>query len=227
MHVSHPPGTAPADPPRWPWRRAARAALADLLPALVALAPLGVIVGVTVARTRIGTLLGVSGAPAIFAGSAQLSLLSLLSSGAGVVAVVVSVAVINARFLMYAAALEPRFHDQPAWFRWLAPHFLVDPTFALATARDDLGDPVRFRRYWLALGAMLCVAWTAMVAVGVLAGPELAVAGPVLAFAPVAFFLPMLVPRLTDRRARGRCRGRRNSKFHDARRNRSTTRRCR
>ena len=65
------------------------------------------------AGTDLGALVGVGGGLAIFAGTAQLSALSLLDSGAGPLAVLLSVAVINARLVMYAAALEPRFRNQP------------------------------------------------------------------------------------------------------------------
>jgi len=185
----------------WPWSRAAAAAGRDLIPAMVALAPLGLVVGVTVQQTAIGTLLGVASAPAIFAGTAQLSVLTLLRSGAGIAAVVVSVAVINARMLLYAAVLEPRFRGQPTWFRWLGPHFVVDPSFALVTARDDLTDAVTFRRYWLAMGGGMAVVWTGLVGLGVVVGPALGSGGGVLAFAPAAVFLAMVAPRLTDRPA--------------------------
>jgi predicted branched-subunit amino acid permease len=198
-------GTAATREPEglsWSWRQAARVAGKDLVPALVALAPLGLVVGVTVQQTGIGALLGVASAPAIYAGTAQLSALTLLHAGAGVVAVVGSVAVINARLVLYAAVLEPRFRGQPGWFRWLAPQFVVDPSFALVTARGDLDGPVTFRRYWLALGGLLTVAWTGLVALGVVVGPALSGAGRVLAFAPVAVFLSMVAPRLTDRPAR-------------------------
>ena len=188
-------------PVRWSWATASAASGRDVVPALIALAPLGLVVGVTVQQTSISTPLGVASAPAIFAGTAQLSLLALLHSGAGAAAVVLSVAVINARMVLYAAVLEPRFQDQPRWFRWLGPHFVVDPTFALVTARDDLTDPVTFRRYWLAMSGMLAVAWTGLVALGVGIGPALAGGGGVLAFAPVAVFLGMVAPRLTDRPA--------------------------
>ena len=185
----------------WSWSRAAAVAGRDLLPAMAALTPLGLVVGVTVQQTGIGTLLGVASAPAIFAGTAQLSVLTLLGSGAGIAAVVVSVAVINARMLLYAAVLEPRFREQPHWFRWVAPHFIVDPSFALVTARDDLGDAVTFRRYWLAMGGGMAVVWTGLVGLGVAVGPALGAGGGVLAFAPVAVFLAMVAPRLTDRPA--------------------------
>ena len=120
----------------------------------------------------------------------------------GVAVVVSSVVVINARLTLYAAALEPQFRRQPRWFRWLAPHFVVDQTFALATARDDLTDPVRFRRYWLSLGGLLGFVFVSLVATGAALGPRLASAGSALAFAPAALFLGLLVPRLTDRPGR-------------------------
>jgi predicted branched-subunit amino acid permease len=181
------------------WAAAARAAAADLAPVLPGLVPLGLVVGIVVAGADLGALVGVGGGLAIFAGTAQLSAVSLLDSGAGPLAVLLSVAVINARLVMYAAALEPRFRDQPRWFRWLGPHFLVDQTFALATARDGLDDPVRFRRYWLALGSLLALAWAGLIGVGMAAGPTVAVAGPALLFAPAALFVSLLVPRLTGR----------------------------
>ena len=183
----------------WSWPRATRAALRDVVPALIALAPLGVVVGVTVHQTAVSTLVGVGGAPTIFAGTAQLSVLTLLKSGAGVLTIVASATLINARIVLYAAVLEAHFRDQPGWFRWLGPHFLVDPTFALVTARHDLQSPERFRRYWVSMGGLFVLAWTALVVVGVVVGPALAGTGPVLAFAPVAVFLPLLVPRLSSR----------------------------
>jgi predicted branched-subunit amino acid permease len=188
-------------PETWSWGRASRTAAADLAPILVTLAPFGLVIGVTVQQTRAGALLGIGSAAAILAGSAQLSVLTMLHAGAAALAVVGSVAVVNARMLLYAAALEPRFRGQPQWFRWLAVHFVVDQTFALATAREDLTDPGIFRRYWLALGGMLTATWTGLVALGVVLGPRLSGGGRVLAFAPVAVFLAMVAPRLTDRPA--------------------------
>ena len=187
------------DEAAWSWPRATRVGLGDLAPALIALAPLGVVVGVTVHQTALNTLVGVGGAPTVFAGTAQLSILTLLQSGAGALPIIASVSLINARIVLYAAVLEPQFRDQPRWFRWLGPHFLVDPTFALATARHDLSSAERFRRYWVSMGGLFVLAWTGLVAVGAAVGQALAGLAPVLAFAPVAVFLPLLVPRLENR----------------------------
>lgn len=185
--------------PVWSWPVAGRAALTDLGPAVVSLAPIGLVVGLAIGQVGIGALLGVGSGLGIYAGSAQLSALDLLGAGAAAGAVVASVALINARLVLYAATLEPHFRDQPGWFRWLAPHFIVEFTFALATARDDLSAPAAFRRYWLALGGLMALAWAGLLTVGATAGPALAGAAGVLAVAPAAFFVALLVPRLTGR----------------------------
>ena len=104
--------------------------------------------------------------PSCYGGSGQLTAITLMGGGAGAGAVLAAVTLVNARFLLYAAALEPHFRDQPRWFRWAAAHFVVDPTYAMVTRRPDLDDPARFRRYWLTAGGVLAVAWVAMTALG-------------------------------------------------------------
>jgi predicted branched-subunit amino acid permease len=92
-----------------------------------------------------------------------------------------------------------RFRDQPAWFRWLAPQFIIDQTYLLSNARPDL-DPRTFRRYWALLGFFILVVWCSSIAVGLLAGPALP-SMPHLIFVGTAMFLGMLAPRLTSRPA--------------------------
>jgi predicted branched-subunit amino acid permease len=195
------PSAPIAAPATWPWRVAARTALTDLAPTLLTLAPIGLVVGLAIGRSRIGLGPGLLSGLGIFAGAAPLSALDLLVAGAAVGTVVASVALINARLLLYGATLEPHFRGQPAWFRWLAPQFIVEFTFALTTARDDLADPTTFRRYWLSLGAQLAVAWSALLTLGATVGPALTGLAAVLAAAPVVLFVGILVPRLTTRPA--------------------------
>jgi predicted branched-subunit amino acid permease len=135
----------------------------------------------------------------VYGGSAQLAAVTLVHQGAVFLAVVVSAAVVNSRLLLYSASLSPRFRGQPAWFRWLAPHFIIDQTYLLSNARPDL-DPRTFRRYWGWLGSFVLVVWSSSIAAGLLAGPVLPVM-PHLAFVGTAMFLGMLAPRLTNRPA--------------------------
>jgi predicted branched-subunit amino acid permease len=179
-----------------------RDALRDILPVVVSVMPFAAVIGVTIAQaTGVPHWGGLLAGPLMYAGSAHLVALTLLERGGGVAAVLGAVVVINARFAMYGAGLEPRFRTQPAWFRWLAPHFLVDQTYAIATARTDLTDPVRFRRYWLTAGLVLGTGWVGTMAAAMLLGPSLGPDSP-LAFAPTAVFVGLLAPRLRARAAR-------------------------
>jgi predicted branched-subunit amino acid permease len=178
-----------------------RAAVRDVAPIALSLLPFATILGVTIGHsTVVPTWVGLLSGPLLFAGSAQLAALTLLDSGAGPVAVVATVLVVNARLAMYGAALAPRFRDQPAWFRWLGPHYLVDQTYALVDARPALtGDG--FRRYWLTAGAVLAVGWLTPMVAGALGG-DLLPGRSALDFAAPAVLVALLVPRLRTRRAR-------------------------
>jgi predicted branched-subunit amino acid permease len=179
-----------------------RTAVRDLAPVVLGLAPFALLIGVTGARTAAGAGTAVLSSALLLGGSAQMTALTLVADGAASGAVVATVAVVNARFLLYAAALEPRFRDQPAWFRWLAPHFVVDPSYAMVARRlDALDDPAAFRRYWLVGGGGLALAWVAMTAVGALLAPVLPPSAALTVAAP-AMFLAMLVPQMKQRTGR-------------------------
>lgn len=179
-----------------------RDAVRDILPVTFSVMPFAAVIGVTIAQAHaVPAWAGLLAGPMIYAGSAHLAAVSLLDAGAGAATVLATVAIINARLSMYGAVIEPHFRAQPAWFRWLAPHFLVDQTYALATARHDLADPARFRRYWTTAGVVLGVGWTTAMAAALLLGPVIPAHSP-LDFAATAVFIGLLAPRLRERVAR-------------------------
>ncbi len=156
--------------------------------------PFGVMLGVTIAGDGTGRLAGLFGAAFVFGGSAQLTAVTLLSLGATVLAALASAVVVNARILLYGAALEPVFRGQPLWFRLAAPLFIQDQTYLSAPARPEVrGAP--FRHYWAWLSGLLLFAWTGAVGLGLVAGPYLPDL-PHLGLVSVALFVAMLVPRL-------------------------------
>jgi predicted branched-subunit amino acid permease len=177
-----------------------RAALRDVSPVLIGLAPFAMVLGVAMRDADISTPTGLIGSLVVYAGSAQLAAVALMKSGAGIVSIMVAVALINARFVMYGAALEPRFRSQPAWFRWLAPHFLVDQSYILADSRTDLGNPQRFRRYWLTMAAAIGVVWLSAIGLTLTIGDFLPETP--LTFAPIAILVGILVPKLHHKEAR-------------------------
>jgi predicted branched-subunit amino acid permease len=181
-----------------------RAAVADLGTMLPGIVPFGITLGVTADALGAGPFATVLGGAALYAGSAHLTAVTLMHDGAATLAVVAAAAIVNARLMLYGAALEKRFRGQPLAFRLLGPAFLIDQTYLAATARpagdDGPAGRAAFRRYWLLLGGGLLVAWVTAIATGVLLGPLLPDL-PHLAFAGVAMFVAMLVPRLTTRPA--------------------------
>jgi predicted branched-subunit amino acid permease len=179
--------------------RVDRDALRDSWPILLGVAPFGLLIGVTIGRGDLGIPLGLGSAAVYYGGSGHFAALTLLATGATPLAVLAAVAIVNARLALYSAALQPRFRGQPGWFRWLAPQFLVDQTYALAADRPEL-EGRAFRRYWLTLGSAFTVAWLGSHVVGLLLGPVLPEHSPLDIAAP-ALFVGLLVPQLVRRPA--------------------------
>jgi predicted branched-subunit amino acid permease len=95
---------------------------------------------------------------------------------------------------MYSAALVPKFREQPRWFRWVGPYFLVDQLFALSSVRDD--EPERWRSYYLGIGCFAMVMWPSAMASGMFLGsfiPE----GVNFEIAIPLLFIGLLVPSLS------------------------------
>ena len=160
---------------------------------LPSIAPFGVAIGVTAASLHMSGPATVLGAGLIYAGTAQLTAMTLMSTGSMLSAVAAAV-LVNSRLLLYGAGLEARFRRQSLGFRLLAAHFIIDQTYLAASGRRELDDPM-FRRYWIRLGLGLLVAWTAAVSIGVFLGPALPHL-PHLGLVPYAIFAAMLARRL-------------------------------
>jgi 4-azaleucine resistance transporter AzlC len=154
-------------------RAMARQGVIDALPLFVPAIPFGLVIGLAITESGMNPFVGWSGSWLIFGGAAQLTLVTLLGTGVAVAAAVGTALVVNARHLMYSAALAPTFQRQPRWFRWLGPYLLIDQLFALTTVHPPEEDPDSFRSYYLAAGATFWALWLIVVAVGLLLGPVL------------------------------------------------------
>ncbi|GAA1847643.1 hypothetical protein GCM10009836_29090 [Pseudonocardia ailaonensis] len=183
-----------------PHRRIDRDAVREMAPVLLGITPFGLLIGLTISTHPVGVAAGLGSAAVYYGGTAHLAALQMIVAGAGPPAVIAAVVAINARLLLYGAALAPRFADQPRWFRWAGAVTLIDQTYALASARPA-GDPAAFRRYWLTLGTTLGLGWLAGHVVGLVAGPVLPAWLP-LGIAAPAVLVGLLVPHLTRRTGR-------------------------
>ena len=172
-------------------RSVVKQAILDSVPLVVPAIPFALIIGLAVVESGMSPLLGWSSAWIIFGGAAQLTLIALLGSGTAVAAAVTAAIVVNARHLMYSAALAPKFQDQPRWFRWLGPYVLIDQLFALAMLRLE-DDPKTWRTYYLTTGAFFWTSWQVTIGVGLFVGPVIPSEWN-LAFAVPILFLGLVV----------------------------------
>ena len=181
----------------------ARAGLFDgmrsVVPLLVGVFPFALIFGVTAAGSSVGGGLGYASSLIIFAGAAQLATVQLLDENAAAAVVIATALVINARHVMYSAALAPHFRAFPRRWRWALPYVLTDQAFAVSISRYDAGtDPAYKRRFYLGAAMALWATWQAGSAIGVILGASIPEAWS-LDFAIPLVFLALLVPALRDR----------------------------
>jgi predicted branched-subunit amino acid permease len=147
-----------------------RTAIGDALPVFVPAIPFALVLGVAIMSSGIDPLLAWSSSFIIYGGASQLTLITLLGEGAAGAAAVTAALIVNARHLMYSAAMAPTFQQQPAWFRWAGSYFLIDQVFALGMLRIN-DDPREFRIYYLGVGATFWILWLITTGFALWVGP--------------------------------------------------------
>lgn len=168
-----------------------RRAISDSIPLFIPAIPFALVIGLAIVEAGIAPFVGWSSSWLIFGGAAQLTLITLLGSSAAAVAAITAALIVNARHLMYSAALAPVFQRQPGWARWLGPYVLLDQVFALSALRLD-DEPRVFRTYYLAAGATFWILWQLTTALGLFIGPVVPEEWG-LAFAVPILFLGLIV----------------------------------
>jgi len=172
-----------------------------VLPILVGVVPFGLVFGVAAADSVVGGGLGYASSIIVFAGAAQLAIVDLMNAGAATAVVIATSLVINARMLMYSAALAPSFREFPHLSRLALPYLLTDEAFAVSIVRyAAIEDPAYRRRFYTAAGLALWTTWQITTAIGVLVGANVPDSWS-LEFAVPLMFLALLIPMLTSKPA--------------------------
>lgn len=146
-----------------------RRAIAEATPLFLPAIPFGFVLGLAMTESAMPTWIAWSSSPLLFAGAAQLAVVTL-AGAATVWAVIVAGLIINTRHVMYSAALAPAFRHQPRWMRWIGSFVLIDQVFALAVLQSDR-PPAEFRRYFLTAGFFFYLNWQWATALGMVVGP--------------------------------------------------------
>ena len=171
-----------------------------MLPITVGYLPFGLLIGVAVARSA-DPLAGWVASPLIYGGSAQLTVLEMITSGAGLAAVVTAALLINVRLIVYSAALVPLWATASRTARLLAAATVIDPTWIIAERRAaEPGSLAERRAHYAGAAAVLTVGWCGAVAAGAVLGATTDLAD-LLAIATPLCLVAIVAPHL--RRAGG------------------------
>jgi len=167
------------------------------LPLAVPAVPIGILLGVAIRDSElVNNLAGWTSSWMLLAGASQFAAIEMLDEGAGVLAVVAAIFMINARHLMYSAAMSERFKDAPTWFKIVGSHLLIDQAFALngEHAPGGLHDRPLHYQMWFFLGTAIpmMMVWVGAVGAGVYLG-ELIPAAWEVDFAIPLMFLGLMV----------------------------------
>ncbi len=180
-------------------RRAFADGVRAFAPLVIAVIPFGLVFGIVAAGSDIGPWLGGASSFIIFAGAAQLATLQLIDAGAAGAVVIATALVINARHLMYSAALAPAFREFPKSARIVLPYLLTDQAFAISIVRfGQVDEPVYRRWYFTGAGLGLWVTWQVFTVVGIVVGAQVPASWS-LDFAVPLMFVILLVPTLKGR----------------------------
>jgi 4-azaleucine resistance transporter AzlC len=170
-----------------------------IAPLLIAVVPFGLVFGIVAAGSTVGPWLGGSTSVIIFAGAAQLATLQLIDASAAGAVVIATALVINARHLMYSAALAPHFQEFPAIARVALPYVMTDQAFAVSIVRyGEMTDPVHKRWFFVGAALALWVTWQISTVFGIVLGAQVPASWS-LDFAIPLVFLVLLIPAIKSR----------------------------
>jgi predicted branched-subunit amino acid permease len=160
--------------------RARRNIVAAVIPVAIAIGVFGMVYGAA-ASAEWGPEPAVAVSLLVFSGVTQFATLGLAASGAGSLAIVVTVAALNTRNLVLGAALRPRV-EGGRLRRMVLSFFLIDESFGLAMASRD-----RAARVLLLAGVTCYVAWIGGTLLGVVGARLAPLEGLAGAVFPVLF----------------------------------------
>lgn len=106
----------------------------------------------------------------VFAGAAQLAAAGLVAAGVGWPVIVLLTAFLNARHILYGAALAPWLRQQPRPVRAAMAHVLTDESFALSLVHFRRLGRADVTGYTVAAVLVMFVPWNVATIVGFIAG---------------------------------------------------------
>lgn len=171
-----------------------------MLPALVALVPFGLVLGVAAAQSSLSLAQAIGMSYLVYAGSAQLAALQLLAVGSPFMVILVTTLLINLRFALYSATFAADLRPAPWPLRALLAAVMTDQSLAFGSQRFAM-YPERGGRiaYYAGVSLPVWFVWTTSSTVGVLAGAALPTDWSLEFAVPLVFLTLWIVALLRGR----------------------------
>jgi 4-azaleucine resistance transporter AzlC len=179
-------------------RAAFNAGMTSTLPLLLGLVPFGLVTGVAGVKAGLSVFEITAMSGLVYAGAAQLVALQLMSTGVSTLLVLLAVAVVNLRYVMYSSAVAKHLKPLSQPMRVLAATLLVDQNFALTLNRHkELGENLT-PWFYLGAGVPLWFNWQLFTFIGAMLGNSVDDSWS-LDFAVPLCFLVLLIPSIESR----------------------------
>ena len=168
-------------------------------PLLIGVFPFGMIYGALALNAGLSTLASQLMSSIVFAGSSQFVTAQLVHDAAPGFVIVLTIAVVNLRHMLYSASLAPYLKNLSLKWKALLSYLLTDEAYApgILKYEEEGITPVS---HWFLLGAgfSLWFIWQISTALGIFLGAEIPKEWP-LDFALPLTFIAMVVPALKNR----------------------------
>jgi 4-azaleucine resistance transporter AzlC len=159
---------APAQP--MDLRASRRQLLQDSLGIMVSAGGFGLVYGITAQAAGFSPLEASAMSILVFAGASQFVAIGYVAGGFSWLAIVGLTAFLNARHLLYSAALAPYVADRPRWVRAVMAHAMTDEAFALAIAHWRRIGRADVPGYWIGAVVSTFIPWNLATIIGVTIG---------------------------------------------------------
>jgi 4-azaleucine resistance transporter AzlC len=170
-------------------------------PLLVGVFPFGLIYGVLALDAGLSPEAALAMSSILFAGSAQFIAAQLVRESAPGLVIVLTIAIVNLRHMLYSASIAPFVAHLPARWKTLLAYLLTDEAYAATILHyEETGFTPTGHWFFFGAGLGLWTTWQLSSALGIFFGTLLPASWPI-DFAVPLTFLAMVVPVLKDKPA--------------------------
>jgi 4-azaleucine resistance transporter AzlC len=169
------------------------------LPLLISVFPFGLIYGALALNSGLSVGASQLMSAIVFAGSSQFVAAQLVHDAAPASVIILTIAVVNLRHMLYSASLAPYLKNLPMRWKVLLSYLLTDEAYAPSIIQYEKEGIQPFSHlFLLGAGFALWFIWQTSTAVGIFLGAAIPKEWP-LDFALPLTFIAMVVPILKNR----------------------------